>query len=346
MSSKRLLLLSLVSLLGCATSRGEADLLGMPEIRTVTAGSVNPSGQSVATTFRYEEQPVLVEELVDGGVGDVLLALLAAYRSEGLIPDDIDAESGVVSLSRVEWSGERNGQRLSALLDCGLSATGRPMADDARIVAAVAARVREAEPPSARVTLRLSASAYPYESLGGRVRECVTTGELEHAILERVRLALAPAPAAAGPTAGAPRPPTAGDMDLPFSSGDRLRVWVSPSEHISGAFLLVRLDTLLLGTGRRTPIPLERIQKIQVQRTSWPATVTAVLVGIAAGVAIATTTDLGIHGQHGSQGRLLNPGLGALTGGLAGALVASITFGTSWVQVPVGTVRPRSGFVP
>jgi hypothetical protein len=338
MRLKRLLLVSLLPLLGCATSRGEADLLRMPEIRTVTAGSVNPGGQSVATTFRYEEQPVLVEELVDGGVEEVLPALLDAYRSEGLLPDDIDAETGIVSLSRVEWSGERNGQPLSALLDCGLSATGRPMADDARIVAAVAAQVRGAGPDAARVTLRLVASAYPYESLGGRVRECVTTGELEHAILARARVALTPAPADADPAAG--------DIDLPFSAGDLLRVWVSPSERMTGSFLGVRRDTLLLGTGRRTAIPLERIEEIQMKRTRRSVMVVSVLVGVAAGVALATTTDLGIHGQHGSQGRILNPGLGAMTGGLAGALVASITFGTSWVQVPVGMVRARSGFWP
>jgi len=353
MPVKRLLLLSLLPLLGCATSRGEGDLLGMPEIRTVTVGSVSPGGANVAgsTTFRYEEQPILVEELVDAGMGEVFPALLDVYRSEGLIPDDVDPESGTVSLSRAEWSGERNGQRLSALLDCGPSSTGRPLADASRIVAALAARVTEAGTRSTRVTLRLAASAFPYENMGGPVRACVTTGELERTILERIRVALAPAPADADSTGRAPgpaltvpvSPATAGEEDLPFSRGDRLRVWVSPGARITGTLLQVGGDTLVLGTGRRTSIPLEAIQEIQVKRTRRAAMVAAVVVGVAAGVTIATTTDLGIVGRHAVQGELLNPGLGAMAGGLAGALVASLTFGTTWVKVPVGTVRPRWG---
>jgi hypothetical protein len=166
-----LLVLVPLVLAGCATHRGEADLFGMPEIRTVTTGSVNPGGESGATTYRYESQPVLVEEVVQGGMEEALPALVAALRSEGLGPDDVDTESGVVSSNGLEWSRERNGERLSALLDCGTSGTGRPMADDARIAAALAAHVQEAGPASAKITLRLAAVANPYESLGGRVRE-------------------------------------------------------------------------------------------------------------------------------------------------------------------------------
>lgn len=354
---RRLLLslLPLLSLLGCATPRGKADLLGTPEIRTVTAGSVNPAGQSVATTFRYEEQSVVVEELMDGGVERVLPALLAAVRSEGLIPDDVDAESGIVTLSGVEWSRERNGERLSVLLDCGSSGTGRPMADDARIVAALAAQAKEAGPGAARVTVRLSAAAYPYESLGGRVRECVTTGELEHSILSRVRVALASAPADSGATDGTLRaapPPAASPavpifpalgatLGMPLSAGDRLRIWLGPGERVTGVFLQVRADSLVLGTGRRTPIPLAQIRRIQVKRTRPAAVVVGAVVGIAAGVAIATTTDWGIVGKHEIQGKMLNPGLGALAGGVAGILLANSTFGASWVEVPVGVPRIR-----
>ncbi len=354
---RRILLLSLLPVVGCATSRGESDLLGAPQIRTVTAGSVSSGGETAvagATTIRYEEQPILVEELVDAGVGEVFPALLAAFRSEGLLPDGVDPESGIVSLSRAEWSGERNGRRLSSFLDCGPSATGQPMADDARVVVSIAAQARESGPGSTRVTQRLGASAYPFESLGGGVRGCVTTGELERTILDRIRAAIAPGPPGAQATGETPRagptPPVVraapGSPDLPFQTGDRLRVWVWPGDRLTGAFLGVGQDTLVLGTGRRTPIPLGWIQEIQVKRTRRAAIAVATLVGAAAGIAIASTTDLGIVGSHSVQGEILNPGLGALAGGLAGALVGSVAFGTSWVQVPLGAVRSGSGLPP
>ena len=323
----------------------------------MTVGGVTAGGGGVvvgADVVRYEDQPVVTEDVVSARAAEVFTALVEAYHAEELIPDQIDAASGIVSLSRAEWSSERNGRPLSGLLDCGLSSTGRPQADAARIVVAITAQVSEAGTGSSRVALRLSAAAYPFDASGGAVRACVTTGELERAILGRVRVAVAPVSADVGPTAGAirptpavPVPPAAGeDVALPFSAGDRIRVWVSPDERITGAFLQVRRDTLVLGTGRRTAIPLERIQEIRVKRTRRAAMVAGVLAGVAAGVAIATTTDLGITGQHAIQGKILNPGLGAMAGGLAGALVSSMTFGTSWVRVPLGGVRPGAGSSP
>jgi hypothetical protein len=349
--AKRLLFLSSVlPLLACATGGGEGDLLGAPEIRTVTAGSVTGGGDAMvagSTTIRYEEQPVLLNETVPAGVAQVFDALLAAFRAEGLAPDGIDPATGIVSLSRTEWSGERNGRRLSDFLDCGLTATGQPVANGARVVVAVGGQVREAGAQS-RVTLRLGASAYPYANLGEAVRGCVTTGEIERAILDRVQASLAPGLPPSGPAnaAGAAPPPgpvPASAAQLPFNAGDRLRVWVSPSERLTGSFLGIRPDTLVLGTGRRTSIPLGVIQQIQVKRTRRWAILAGAMVGIAAGIGIATTTDLGIVGDHAVQGEVLNPGLGGLAGGLAGALVGSFALGSKWVEVPVGAVRPGSG---
>lgn len=350
MPSKRLLLLFVLLLSGCATSRGGADLLGTPEVRTVTVGGVTAGGGNLvvgANTLRYEDQPVVTEDLVSAGKGVVFPALLDAYRAEELIPDEVDAASGSASLSRAEWSGERNGRPISDFLDCGPSSTGRAQADAARVVVAIAAQVSEAGTASSRVALRLSASAYPFDAAGGAARACVTTGELERAILARVQAVVSPARADPDLSAGvappglpAPLPPGPGEeVTLPVSSGDRLRVWVTPDVRVTGVFLQVRQDSLVLGTGRRTAIPLEHIQEIQVKRTRSGALTAGVLVGMAAGVLIATTTDLGIVGQHEVQGEILNPGLGAMAGGLAGALVASMTFGASWVTVPVVRMR-------
>jgi len=251
----------------------------------------------------------------------------------------------VVSSNGLEWSRERNGERLSTVLDCGASGTGRPMADDARIAAALAAHVEDLGPGSAKVTLRLAAVAHPYESLGGRVRECVTTGVLERGILGRVRGALAPAeiPSGVGPVvpAAPASPPTLEAAALPVAPGHQMRVWLASGERVTGAFLQVRSDSLVLGTSRRTPIPLELVRRAEMKRTRRLAVGAAALVGIAAGVTIATTTDWGIVGKHKIQGEMLNPGLGAIFGGIAGVLVANGTFGTFWVEVPLDRLQLR-----
>jgi hypothetical protein len=83
------------------------------------------------------------------------------------------------------------------------------------------------------------------------------------------------------------------------------------------------------------------VERAEVKRTRRLAVGAAALVGIVAGVTIATTTDWGIVGKHKIQGEMLNPGLGAIFGGIAGILVANGTFGTSWVEVPLERLRLR-----
>ena len=139
---KRLLLLFIFPALGCATAKpGETDLLGTPQIRTVMAGARGGGDGTGLATIRFVDEPIVVEEVVGAPRDEVWPLLLEAYRAEGLVPDGADAESGILSLSRVEWSRERNGQSLSGFLDCGRSSTGRALANDARVVTDIASQV-------------------------------------------------------------------------------------------------------------------------------------------------------------------------------------------------------------
>jgi hypothetical protein len=347
---KRFLVLAVLPLLGCASSGGEADLLGVPQIRTVTAGSGSTGGGEVTRgmAIRYVDEPVLVEDLVGGTREEVLPLLLDAYRAEGLTPDGMDPESGIVSVSRAEWSRERNGLPLSTFLDCGPSSTGRLLADDAQIVSAIATQVRGEGAGVSRVTVRLDAQAFPLSNLGGRARGCTTTGVLERAILAHIQTALAPEQGESGVQEGGigPQPSLSNPVfrvdvtDLPFEPGDKVRVWLSESERLSGAFLGFHLDTLLLRTSRRTTVPIRSIQALQVKRIRRLPVLVGALVGIATGVTVAMTTGLGIGGRHAVQGEILNPGLGAVFGGTIGAGVGYLSFGRSWLDVPLEKLWP------
>lgn len=344
-------LLLVLPVLGCATGGAVGgDLSDAPQVRTVMSGSVSPgaSGGAYNSTIRYSNDPVLVEEMLEAPEGVVWPLLIEAYRAEGLEPDGADPASGMVTLSRDEWSGTRNGLPLSTFLDCGPSSTGRPLADDARVVASIASQVVAGEDFGiSRVTLRLDAVAYPIDASSGQTRSCTTLGTLERDIVNRVRVSLdagslrSRAPrdeilADAIPTAS---PAPAAAREIPVEPGDQVRVWVASSIPLTGSFMGLRPDTLLLLRSRRTALPVWSIQALQVRRTSKASTVIGALIGVAAGVTLAMTTDLGISGSHAVQGDLLNPGLGALAGGLAGAGIGHMFVGNSWEDVPWEVIR-------
>jgi hypothetical protein len=212
----------------------------------------------------------------------------------------------------------------------------------------VAAQIGEEGTNVTRVTVRLDAVAFPLGVGGERARSCTTTGALERALLGRIREAVtedATAPGAPGPaTAETAPPPTYLPLavrDLPFEPGDRLRVWLSDSERVTGAFLGFQGDSLLLRRTRRASFPRSFVTAVEMKETRRRPVAIGAILGVAVGIAVATSTDLGIGGRHAVQGKILNPGLGAVAGGLLGAAVGYF-FGTSWLDVPMHRIWPDS----
>lgn len=277
--------------------------------------------------------------------------LIQAYRAEGLEPDGADPASGILTLSRDEWSGARNGLPLSAYLDCGSSSTGRALADDARVVTSIASQVVAGEVGTSRVTVRLDAVAYPFDASSGQSRSCTTLGTLERDIVDRVRVELDAGRVGLGPPAievaadFTPTPSVAPVVarEIGVTAGDHVRVWVAASVPLTGTFMGLQPDSLVLLRSRRTALPVWSIEALQVRRTSQSSTVIGAVIGIATGITLALTTDLGIGGSHAAQGNLLNPGLGALAGGLAGAAVGHMFIGASWEDIPWDVVGPGAG---
>jgi hypothetical protein len=109
----------------------------------------------------------------------------------------------------------------------------------------------------------------------------------------------------------------------------------SPTERYTGTFLVYRNDTVLLRRSRVTGVPYSSVSTLEVQRTNTGRIVAGAGVGAVAGVAIAVRTGLGITGRHEVQGRVLNPGLGAVAGGLIGAFLTSKLFASRWEEVPL-----------
>jgi hypothetical protein len=315
------------------------------------AGSVSPGGDAVgrgSLSISYVDEPTLIDAVVPASKGEVWPVLLDAFFAEGLAPDGLDPNGGLASVSRIEWSRERNGIPLRTFLDCGLSGTGRELANDARVVSAVAAQIGEEGTDVTRVTVRVDAVAFPLGEGGERARSCTTTGALERALLGRIREAVteeATSPGVPGPatveTAPPPTYPPLAVRDLPFEPGDRLRVWLSDSERVTGAFLGFQGDSLLLRRTRRTGFPRGFVTAVQVKEIRRRPVAIGAVLGVAVGIAVATSTDLGIGGRHAVQGKILNPGLGAVAGGLVGAAVGYF-FGTSWLDVPLDRIWPDS----
>jgi hypothetical protein len=130
---------------------------------------------------------------------------------------------------------------------------------------------------------------------------------------------------------------------FPVEPGTRIRIHTSPTERYTGTFLAYRNDTVLMRRSRITPVPLSSVSILEVHHARTPRIVAGAVIGAVAGIAIATGTDAGITGDHEIQGRILNPGLGSVAGGLAGAWIASKLFGTSWEEVSLDPGLQQDG---
>jgi hypothetical protein len=366
-----LALLVLISLTACATSgSSEDDIFGRPRVRTVIGAGSSTSGgsRSGSGTITYLEEPVIIRELIQRPADEVWPPLLGAFDDADLAPDQMDPSRRIVSLSRFELSRERKGLPLSTYLDCGLSTLGSPLANSSRVVASIIAQGSEEAVATSQLKIRFEAYALPFEGGGGRAQDCVTTGWLEREIIDFVLRSLQTpedglveaVPASDGETATAAAPPPATPISelssvsragaagggVPAASdllqpGDPVRVTVSRVERLRGTFMGVRRDSLLMRRSRVVSIPLSGVLEVEVKETRRGPVLIGALVGIAAGITVATSTGLGITGDHDVQGKYLNPGLGAVVGGLVGAWLGSSLFGSSWLAVPPESYQLR-----
>jgi hypothetical protein len=135
-------------------------------------------------------------------------------------------------------------------------------------------------------------------------------------------------------------------MNELYGPGDKVRVRVSRTQRLTGTFIGLRPDSLLLKRSRITRVPIDGVLGLEVKKTRRVPVWAGALLGVAAGVAIATNTPLGITGNHDVQGKILNPGLGAVVGGLVGGFLGSSLFGTHWVEVPREAYRSNPAFGP
>lgn len=346
---------------GCATgARSVEDILTQPRIRTVSATSAGESNQgSSPEVIRYVEDPVIIREDLASPVPVVWDQLLQRYSEESLIPDQLDESTRTLAVSRFELRGEFRGTPVGTFLDCGLSSTGRPLAESARIQATIISRVSPIGAAASQISTRFEAVAFPSGASGGRVQDCYTTGELERMLVGRVRSALGEEEASRVGTASPSSAPSgsipaanhssSAAVQFPVEPGERIRLHTSPTERYTGTFLVFRNDTVLVRRSRVTAVPFSSVNTLEVQRTKTGPIIAGAGIGAAAGVAIAVSTGLGITGRHEVQGKILNPGLGVVAGGLFGAFLASKLFGNRWEEVPLefetstGQGSPRAG---
>lgn len=332
---------------GCAVGgRSMEDILTQPRIRTVSATSAGEANQgSRAEVIRYVEDPIIIREDLSSPVSEVWEQLLLGYADEGLVPDQLDESTRTLAVSRFEMRTEFAGTPVSTFLDCGLSDTGRPMAASARIQATIISRLSPIGMDASRISTRFEGVAFPSGATGGRAQDCYTTGELERLLVGRVRSALgeeqgptgstvSPSPSG-GSAPGLAGPSAAAAVAFPVEPGARIRLHTSATERYTGTFLVYRNDTVLVRRSRVTGVPYSSVSTLEVQRTNTGRIVAGAGLGAVAGVAIAVGTGLGITGRHEVQGRVLNPGLGAVAGGLIGAFLTSKLFGSRWEEVPL-----------
>jgi outer membrane lipoprotein SlyB len=100
---------------------------------------------------------------------------------------------------------------------------------------------------------------------------------------------------------------------------------------------MIRGNRLRLRTdGGEASLRFSSIRVLEVRRQRRDRSVEGGILGTLLGAFLGRFTLLGLGGSHWkAQGRLLAPGLGAIAGGLIGALVGSQILGDYWEPIPV-----------
>lgn len=116
----------------------------------------------------------------------VLRALLATYEAWGLDPDWLDPEQFIVGITRIDLQGTLDGKPLSHFFQCGRNSVRADYADESRVQVSAVSTIVPDEVGSMVETI-VEAVAHPLSAGGGQWHECVSTGELESALVASAR---------------------------------------------------------------------------------------------------------------------------------------------------------------
>jgi hypothetical protein len=128
--------------------------------------------------------------------------------------------------------------------------------------------------------------------------------------------------------------------------GDEVRATVGTFPPFVGTVQAIQDNTLSVRTDRgEAPLRLSSIRVLEVRRYRRTRGVEGGVVGAVLGAVLGRVTLIGLSGEHWeSQGRILAPGLGAIAGGLIGALLGSKMLGDYWEVIPVpDSTTPERG---
>lgn len=333
--------------LGCASGNG---------------GSLTPrSGLQTVTTDRGDVRVQVDQsprvEVLSPPASVLFTPLVEAHRRLEIQPDLIDPATGTVGWTSATWVREFQGVPLSTYLDCGRSGTGGPAANESRVAADFRTVLVPLPAGGTEVRTWLSAIALPMDgSSRGSVR-CSSMKVLERQLaieLTRAYQATLDGELAAPASAAAPPPPPASTPALDHAravfgaveasgveAGDRIRIVDRYDQRITGTMGLLLPEEFTMNiVGRTSGMPWQDLQAFErrVERPSkalWGG-----LLGVVVGGVVGHASNFGITGRHGeTQGKILGPGLGAVTGGLVGAWLGSRVGGGYWITVPLPTPR-------
>jgi len=280
--------------------------------------------------------------------------LIAGHRALAIEPDLIDPESQTVGWTSAVWVREWAGTPLSTYLDCGRSGSGGAVANDARVMADLRTSLIALPDGGTEVRTWLQAVAQPLDGTSRGAVRCSSTRVLERQLAIELRRAyqlaldgeaLAGGQAAAPPSVVPQPPATAVRSDRVFDavqdSGiqpvDQARIIDRYGQRITGTLgALTPGEFSMRIVGRTSTMPWSDLQGFERRVDRRSRGVEGGILGALIGALVGSATDIGISGRYAeSQGRVLNPGLGAVAGGLLGAWLGSRIGGGYWVTVPL-----------
>ena len=354
-SVRSLILLALPLLISCVhAGETRTTLISQPELQTLTTGTDQSS--SASTPTHYLVEGIVVEDVLEAPVQAAWEALGQALVDFSLPPDIIDPNAyrmGVTQQELVRSLGERP---LGLYLDCGITETQRPMADNARVYLTMVTVLRPEGESATRILTELAAIAVPIGVGREGSRACTSKGVLEREIQGQVREVavpeattpqtpsqLSPGPRPAGPPGvrvADPRNVTAYTAALEL--GEEVRVTVGDFEPMIGTVQYVSGEEMtILWWGRSVPVDLRSIQTLEIRRRRKSFGWYGAAVGGVAGFFLGTSSSLRIQGTKEKQGKILSPFLGVVTGALLGAYLGSKMRGDYWEEVQPAEIFPN-----